>query len=202
MAFERIFLLQELAAGRGRTVKDGGKQIALFQSEGGEVHAVDNLCPHEGYPLASGAVQDGVLTCEWHNWKFDLLSGDCLFGGEPVRRYLTRVPVRGVHVVVGWIELFLGLGHGRRGCRGSGRYGISRRRWCGRRRGLRRQRGVDAGIDVHLGLEVVRLLLELLAELARHRARAADPAAHLLRELRQFLRTEHDQGDREDQQQL
>src|SRR5690349_21211788 len=102
--------------------------------------------------------------------------------------------MRGMHVVVGWIELF--VRHRHRGSRW-GRWGR-----CRRRRGLRREGGVDARIDVHLGLEVVGLFLELLAELPRHRARTADPAPDLLGELRQLLRPEHDQRDREDQQQF
>jgi hypothetical protein len=51
-------------------------------------------------------VQEGVLTCQWHNWKFDLASGDCRFGGEPVRRYPTRV-------VAGRVELDLAVEDGR-----------------------------------------------------------------------------------------
>ncbi|MFO0759968.1 MAG: Rieske (2Fe-2S) protein [Byssovorax sp.] len=58
---------------------------------GGEVDALDDRCPHQGYPLSQGSVQGGVLTCEWHNWKFDLQTGTCTFGGEPVRRYPTHV---------------------------------------------------------------------------------------------------------------
>jgi nitrite reductase/ring-hydroxylating ferredoxin subunit len=59
--------------------------------EGDAVHALDDRCPHQGYPLSQGRACAGVLTCEWHNWKFELSSGACLFGGEPVRRYATRV---------------------------------------------------------------------------------------------------------------
>jgi len=58
---------------------------------GDAVDVIDDRCPHEGYPLSQGAVRDGVLTCCHHNWKFDLASGDCTFGGEPVRRYPSRV---------------------------------------------------------------------------------------------------------------
>jgi hypothetical protein len=32
-----------------------------------------------------------VLTCAWHNWKFDGCSGDCLFGGEAVRSHPVRI---------------------------------------------------------------------------------------------------------------
>lgn len=70
--------------------KSGADRFVCVRRDGA-VHALDDRCPHQGYPLSQGCVSEGVLTCEWHNWKFDLQSGDCLFGGEPVRRYLTRV---------------------------------------------------------------------------------------------------------------
>ncbi|XYI00208.1 Rieske 2Fe-2S domain-containing protein [Sorangium sp. So ce1128] len=69
---------------------DAGRRFACVL-RGGEVHALDDRCPHQGYPLSQGAVRGGVLTCAWHNWKFDIATGACAFGGEPVRRYATRV---------------------------------------------------------------------------------------------------------------
>ena len=42
-------------------------QVALFHANG-RVFAIDNRCPHEGYPLVKGSVNsDCVLTCNWHN---------------------------------------------------------------------------------------------------------------------------------------
>ncbi|WP_437591547.1 Rieske 2Fe-2S domain-containing protein [Sorangium sp. So ce1000] len=69
---------------------DAGRRFACVL-RAGEVHALDDRCPHQGYPLSQGALRGGVLTCAWHNWKFDVASGACAFGGEPVRRYATRV---------------------------------------------------------------------------------------------------------------
>ena len=67
------------------------RQIALFRHDE-RVFAVDNRCPHEGYPLVEGSVDgDGVLTCHWHNWKFRLSDGTCLLGGDHVRTYPTEV---------------------------------------------------------------------------------------------------------------
>ncbi len=66
------------------------RQIAVFAIDD-RVFAVDNRCPHEGYPLAEGNVTDDcVLTCNWHNWKFRLSDGECLLGGDNVRSYPTR----------------------------------------------------------------------------------------------------------------
>jgi nitrite reductase/ring-hydroxylating ferredoxin subunit len=72
-------------------VKHAQKQIVLFLVEG-VVHAIDNRCPHEGYPLAAGQLsKDCVLTCTWHNWKFRLETGECLIGGDDVRVYPTTI---------------------------------------------------------------------------------------------------------------
>jgi nitrite reductase/ring-hydroxylating ferredoxin subunit len=48
--------------------------ICLF-AEGDDVHAVDNRCPHMGFPLHRGTVADGILTCHWHHARFDLCTG-------------------------------------------------------------------------------------------------------------------------------
>lgn len=71
--------------------KVGGKQIAVFAGEAG-VFACNNRCPHEGYPLVEGSLSKGcLLTCNWHNWKFDLASGETLVGGDRLRRYPVAV---------------------------------------------------------------------------------------------------------------
>ncbi|UCG26582.1 MAG: Rieske (2Fe-2S) protein, partial [Chloroflexota bacterium] len=51
-----------------------GHIVALF-AHGGQVRAVDNRCPHMGFPLDRGTVQEGILTCHWHHARFDLESG-------------------------------------------------------------------------------------------------------------------------------
>ena len=64
----------------------------VIESEG-RLYALDNRCPHEGYPLAVGRVNDAActLTCEWHNWKFALDDGAALFGEEGAQSYPLRV---------------------------------------------------------------------------------------------------------------
>lgn len=68
-------------------VRAGRKQIVLFSTPTGP-RACNNRCPHEGYPLIEGTL-DGEcrLTCNWHNWKFDLADGANLYGGDRLRVY-------------------------------------------------------------------------------------------------------------------
>jgi nitrite reductase/ring-hydroxylating ferredoxin subunit len=61
------------AAGR-TSVRVGGHSLALFFHDG-RVHALDNRCPHMGFPLHRGTLQNGILTCHWHHARFDLVSG-------------------------------------------------------------------------------------------------------------------------------
>ena len=62
--------LEELAGG-AVVFKSGRRQLAVFRFEtaaGPAVYAVDNRCPHEGFPLSEGTVdQECQLTCNWHN---------------------------------------------------------------------------------------------------------------------------------------
>ena len=55
-------------------VTGGGHTIAVFAKDDGFA-AVDNRCPHMGFPLDRGTVKNGILTCHWHHARFDLASG-------------------------------------------------------------------------------------------------------------------------------
>ena len=92
--------LSELQDGACKLFRSSGKQIVLFR-RAGAVYACNNRCPHEGYPLSEGDLDgDRVLTCNWHNWKFNLESGENLYGGDRLRVY--PIEIRGDEV---WIDL-------------------------------------------------------------------------------------------------
>ena len=72
--FVRVCRLADVQAAGCLTVHVEGHTLALF-ARGDEVHAVDNRCPHMGFPLDRGTLKDGILTCHWHHARFDLASG-------------------------------------------------------------------------------------------------------------------------------
>jgi len=77
----------ELGADGQRLLRHDGRQVLLI-THSGRLFAIANRCPHEGYPLSEGTLgPDCVLTCNWHNWKFDLATGEALVGRDPVRTY-------------------------------------------------------------------------------------------------------------------
>lgn len=60
--------------GLGLSVEVGGRRIALFRWEG-SVYALEDHCPHLGFPLSEGVVQRGEVICSWHGWRVSLLDG-------------------------------------------------------------------------------------------------------------------------------
>ncbi len=78
--FVRVGTLAELRSAPGgvRVVRGADRPIAVFAGKDGTVAAVDNRCPHMGFPLHKGTIEDGILTCHWHEARFDLKSG-CTF---------------------------------------------------------------------------------------------------------------------------
>src|SRR5215467_12060377 len=86
----RAAAVDDITEGGAKSFAYLDKRIALFRTPRG-VYASDNRCPHQGYALVRGDVKDGVLTCAWHNWKFELGSGTCTFGGENIRTYPVEI---------------------------------------------------------------------------------------------------------------
>jgi len=73
--YERVAAAGEARENSPMIVRAGGRAIGLFHHEGA-FHATDNRCPHMGFPLTDGSVEDGVLTCPWHHARFELSCGD------------------------------------------------------------------------------------------------------------------------------
>src|SRR5713101_417348 len=94
----RVGSLAELKEQGCKVVTGQHGPIAVFHHND-KVYAVDNRCPHMGFPLHRGTVQDGILTCHWHHARFDLASG-CTFN-----LFADDVPVYPVEVRNGEVYL-------------------------------------------------------------------------------------------------
>jgi nitrite reductase/ring-hydroxylating ferredoxin subunit len=87
--------IDDMANGGHRVVTVNGTPVMLLKT-GGQVHAMDSRCPHMGYPLTKGTVENGILRCHWHHWRFDLRSGGCFTaGGDDVPIYDVEIDEAG-----------------------------------------------------------------------------------------------------------
>lgn len=99
--------LEELKKKGYLSVSTQGHDIVVFYHKG-EVHALDNRCPHMGFPLSRGSTKDGILTCDWHHARFDIKTGGCF------DLWADDVPVFAVNIIDGSIFVYTEQGNKRK----------------------------------------------------------------------------------------
>lgn len=72
--FVTVARVGEIPEGEGRAFPVGDRMVAVFFVDG-RYHAIDDCCPHMGASLAEGFVEQGVVACPWHAWRFSVLDG-------------------------------------------------------------------------------------------------------------------------------
>src|SRR5262245_28876792 len=60
---------------KGRLTGKVGRLPVLVVWHEGRAYAIEDRCPHMGFPLHQGTIEAGLLTCHWHHARFDLASG-------------------------------------------------------------------------------------------------------------------------------
>ena len=62
------------------TARRGERTDEFFERDGWRI---ERWCPHRQADLTRfGEIDDGVLTCSLHHWRFDLETGDCLTSAD------------------------------------------------------------------------------------------------------------------------
>lgn len=96
--FVPVCQIAELPVGSKRAFDVAGKRVAVFHLEDG-LHAIDDVCPHRGGPLAEGDLRGHLIHCPMHAWCFDVRTGN-----SPVYT-MARVAKHAVRVQDGRIEV-------------------------------------------------------------------------------------------------
>ena len=90
LVFVPVAPLGAIPDGAGRAYLVQGRVVAVF-NDGGEYFAIDDLCPHMGASLAEGYLENGVVACPWHAWRFRVSDGTWC---DNPRIKIDRFPVR------------------------------------------------------------------------------------------------------------
>ncbi|HKB38944.1 MAG TPA: nitrite reductase small subunit NirD [Gemmataceae bacterium] len=72
--FHTVCRIGDVPEGEAKTVSVYNKLIAVFRQKG-QFFAIDDVCPHMGASLSGGYVENNVVTCPWHAWRFRLTDG-------------------------------------------------------------------------------------------------------------------------------
>jgi NAD(P)H-dependent nitrite reductase small subunit len=74
MKYVKIMKEEDLPIGKSAIISAGEDEIALFNYKG-NYYAVANKCPHRGAPLGEGRIEEGIVICPNHEWRFKLENG-------------------------------------------------------------------------------------------------------------------------------
>lgn len=76
MSYTNAATLDEIAPGTGKLLHIEGVDVAVLRDDEGNFYAMENECPHAGYTMAEGIIEDGCVECFAHGARFDLVTGE------------------------------------------------------------------------------------------------------------------------------
>jgi nitrite reductase/ring-hydroxylating ferredoxin subunit len=83
---------------QAKEVFGGGRALCVVNL-GGEIHVMENICPHWGGPLGRGKIKNGKLHCPWHGWEFDPKTGKTARKADvKVKKFPVKIEGDGVFV--------------------------------------------------------------------------------------------------------
>lgn len=101
----RVASVGEIPAGGKKLVVVDGVEIALFNVDGGQYYAVEDVCTHDSGPLAEGDVLNTFeIECPRHGARFDLRTGEalCMPAFEPIETFEVVLKDGEIHLAINW----------------------------------------------------------------------------------------------------
>jgi len=100
-SFVKVATRSELPPGAKKLVEIDGRAIAVFNVDGA-IYAIDDVCTHDGGPLAEGELIGCQIQCPRHGARFDVRTGRPLSmpAVEPVAVHQVDIRQDGVYVAV------------------------------------------------------------------------------------------------------
>ena len=75
--FVKVARSDQVPEGKAGTYVIGEDAIAVFRVKG-KLFAIDQTCVHEDGPLGEGKLEGHVVSCPYHDWRYDVRDGRCL----------------------------------------------------------------------------------------------------------------------------
>jgi 3-phenylpropionate/trans-cinnamate dioxygenase ferredoxin component len=99
--FVTVAKVGEIPEGGRRIVRIDDQAIAVFHLDGG-YYAIEDVCTHDGGPVAEGPLEGDIIECPRHGAKFNVKTGAVVAfpAVSPVPTYAVRI--RGDEIQVGW----------------------------------------------------------------------------------------------------
>ena len=99
--FVTVARVGEIPEGGRKIVRIEDQEVAVFHLDGG-YFAIEDVCTHDGGPVAEGALEGDIIECPRHGGRFNVKTGAAVAfpATSPVPTYEVRV--HGDDIQVGW----------------------------------------------------------------------------------------------------
>ena len=92
MKYVKVAKVGDFAAVDMRSYRILARHVGIFRRSDGSFYALEAGCKHANADLTGGRREGQVLTCPWHGWKYDIETGECLWGTKTrLRPYGLRI---------------------------------------------------------------------------------------------------------------
>jgi nitrite reductase/ring-hydroxylating ferredoxin subunit/multimeric flavodoxin WrbA len=96
-SYKYVGLSSEIPIGKSKSISikyaksKKNINIAIFNISG-RFYAISDSCAHKGGPLSKGFLNNDIVTCPWHGWKYSVKDGKSSHeGGDSVNSYKVKV---------------------------------------------------------------------------------------------------------------
>jgi nitrite reductase/ring-hydroxylating ferredoxin subunit len=97
--FVKVAATKDIQPSQMKEVEVAGEKVCVINIEG-EFYAIDNVCTHEGGPLAEGTLEGYEVECPWHGSRFDVRTGEVINPPAETPQPLYEVKVEDNNILV------------------------------------------------------------------------------------------------------
>ena len=92
MDFIKLATIDDFNYSKIKSLSILGKKIGIVKREDGNFYAIEVGCKHQGADITRGKMENNILTCPRHGWKYDLETGECLNHDSPrLRKFELKI---------------------------------------------------------------------------------------------------------------
>ena len=97
--FVKVANTSDIPVSKMKEVQINGQNICLANIDG-KYFAINNICSHEGGPLADGRLEGYEVECPWHQSKFDMRTGQVKVPPAVEPQVTYQVKLEGENVLI------------------------------------------------------------------------------------------------------
>jgi len=101
MQYVKIAKAKDFDKTRMKSFRILARHVGVFKAADGAFYAMEAGCKHQNAGLSEGRIEGEVVTCRWHGWKYDLRTGECVWGSEArLHRYGCKVENGDIYITM------------------------------------------------------------------------------------------------------